>query len=128
MGELTRGTMQRGVWQCTSVMFRYCKRDGSSRGAREFLETAAPGFIEADPQLTFEAKLRPGKHPFVEAFYVNGRSKQIGLKNETAEYIEATVQSLRDQSGKKLIKRAQQLSRSLDSPLATSRLECTPVL
>merc|ERR1712166_588564 len=83
---------------------RYCEHSGSSRGAREFLQASLPSFVEKNPQLAFDPKLRPGKHPFVEATYVNGRSKQIGLKNESADSVAEIVQALRDQSGKKLIK------------------------
>merc|ERR1712159_955311 len=99
--------MQRGVWQCTNITLRYCEHSGSSKGAREFVNSFLPQFTSANPQLTFDAVPRPGKHPYLLASYVKGGTKQIGIKNEGPDSIGRIVQSLRDQSGRKLVKHNQ---------------------
>eukprot|EP00656_Telonema_subtile_P035260 TRINITY_DN39244_c0_g2_i1.p2 TRINITY_DN39244_c0_g2~~TRINITY_DN39244_c0_g2_i1.p2 ORF type:complete len:148 (+),score=30.46 TRINITY_DN39244_c0_g2_i1:84-527(+) len=99
--------MNRGVWQCLNISLRYCEHSGSSKGARDFVQNALPTFVGANQQLSVAATLRPGRHPYVEATYKNGNTKQITLKNESPKEVARIVQSLRDQSGRKLLKHAQ---------------------
>merc|ERR1712196_316242 len=107
MGGDDFSTMQRGVWQCTSIALRYCENGGSSRGAREFIARHLPTFSDTNKQLSLELDSRPGRHPHLEASYLNGKTKQIGIKNYDSEQVLATVQSLRDQSGRKSVRHAQ---------------------
>jgi hypothetical protein len=61
--------MIRGVWQLQRLTLVHCKSGGSSRGARDFIETRLPQFAAAHPQLKLETKVRGNRHPFVQAEY-----------------------------------------------------------
>eukprot|EP00276_Gloeochaete_wittrockiana_P013448 CAMPEP_0184334336 /NCGR_PEP_ID=MMETSP1089-20130417/3164_1 /TAXON_ID=38269 ORGANISM="Gloeochaete wittrockiana, Strain SAG46.84" /NCGR_SAMPLE_ID=MMETSP1089 /ASSEMBLY_ACC=CAM_ASM_000445 /LENGTH=117 /DNA_ID=CAMNT_0026658569 /DNA_START=65 /DNA_END=419 /DNA_ORIENTATION=- len=42
---------KRGVWQLKRLTIFYCSRGGSSRGAREYIDTRLVDFAKSNPQL-----------------------------------------------------------------------------
>ena len=65
--------MIRGVWQLQRLTLVHCKSGGSSRGARDFIESRLPQFAAAHPQLKLETRVRGNRHPFVQAEYCQQR-------------------------------------------------------
>mmetsp|Transcript_9898 Transcript_9898/g.16282 ORF Transcript_9898/g.16282 Transcript_9898/m.16282 type:complete len:93 (-) Transcript_9898:225-503(-) len=60
---------KRGVWQLKRLTIFYCSRGGSSRGAREYIDTRLVDFAKSNPQLQIIAAIRNGRHPFVHGEY-----------------------------------------------------------
>ena len=57
----------RGVWQLRTLSIVHCRSQGSSRGAREFVQSQLPQFQAANPQLSVESVHRNNRHPYVLA-------------------------------------------------------------
>lgn len=94
----------RGVWQLKRLVLKFCDISGSSRGAREFMETQLPAFQSANAQLEVEAVLNRGRHPNLHGFYRNGRDRVVDVKNQTAENILEAAARLRNSTGRKVVK------------------------
>mmetsp|Transcript_9897 Transcript_9897/g.16281 ORF Transcript_9897/g.16281 Transcript_9897/m.16281 type:complete len:133 (-) Transcript_9897:149-547(-) len=92
---------KRGVWQLKRLTIFYCSRGGSSRGAREYIDTRLVDFAKSNPQLQIIAAIRNGRHPFVHGEYVNDFIKTDGIKNLTQGEIHEKIMSLRDGFGQK---------------------------
>ena len=64
----------RGVWQLQTLSLRYCAHSGSSSKVRQFLKSPSLiQFAKANPQLTVQSELRPGRHPIVVGEYCKKR-------------------------------------------------------
>lgn len=94
----------RGVWQLKRLLVKFCDHGGSSRGAREFLETRLEGWQALNPQLEVQPTLNRGKHPHLVGHFANGSQKVIDLRNRGVEEVEEQAQRLRDSTGRKVKK------------------------
>eukprot|EP00884_Botryococcus_braunii_P016996 jgi/Botrbrau1/3980/Bobra.0365s0052.1 len=92
---------RKGVWQLRQLAITYCDFSGSSRGAREFVQTVLPDFKGKNPQLKISDNIRRGHHPWLDARYVNGSRRTLDLKNRDAEEILRQAQHLRNSAGRK---------------------------
>eukprot|EP00553_Chaetoceros_curvisetus_P012680 CAMPEP_0204639970 /NCGR_PEP_ID=MMETSP0717-20131115/45200_1 /ASSEMBLY_ACC=CAM_ASM_000666 /TAXON_ID=230516 /ORGANISM="Chaetoceros curvisetus" /LENGTH=131 /DNA_ID=CAMNT_0051660245 /DNA_START=71 /DNA_END=466 /DNA_ORIENTATION=- len=95
----------RGVKQLTKLRIFFCEHGGSSNNIRDYI--ASPAIIQfatKNPTVEVIAKRRNGKHPYIQAEYVTGYSKQVCIKNEETERIEKVVTMLNDSSGRKITK------------------------
>lgn len=72
---------------------------------REWIRQHLIPFAEKNPDLQIETQLKRSKHPALFASYVNGNSKDIGIKNLSVEDINSFVMDLRNQVGRKVVKR-----------------------
>lgn len=113
---------RRGVWQLQRIIFNYCNHSGSSRGAREFLFGTATtnsitshnivdnirhgpsymeSFVERHPQIAISCQVKSGRHPWIEATYLNGRVRSVSMKNEDAVEILRQMMNLRSTVGRR---------------------------
>jgi large subunit ribosomal protein L43 len=113
---------RRGVWQLQRIVFNYCNHSGSSRGAREFLFGATntksvrntndivdsrngpsymESFVERHPQITISSQVKSGRHPWIEATYLNGRVRSVSMKNDDAAEILRQMMNLRSTVGRR---------------------------
>ncbi|KAL3162365.1 hypothetical protein ABBQ32_010046 [Trebouxia sp. C0010 RCD-2024] len=92
---------QRGVWQLQRLTVSYCEHSGSSRGAREFVQSFLPIFAEENKQIDVKTVLHPGRHPCLRGEYRNGTSRQVGVKNEPQEELLRQTILLRGSIGRK---------------------------
>lgn len=104
---------RRGVWQLRNIVFNYCNHSGSSRGAREFLfgstgvlnNSNSPSymesFVERHPQIHISCQVRSGRHPWIEASYLNGRVRSVSMKNDDAVEILRQMMNLRSTVGRR---------------------------
>mmetsp|Transcript_49683 Transcript_49683/g.129524 ORF Transcript_49683/g.129524 Transcript_49683/m.129524 type:complete len:127 (+) Transcript_49683:83-463(+) len=88
--------MNKGVWQCRSLLIRFCKSGGSSQGVRQFLEQNLVNFAEANPQVQIAVSPRPNRHPLVRGWYVRDKSKTLSLRNLSASQVMERLLLLRD--------------------------------
>lgn len=91
----------RGVRQCRRMLVRYSDIDGSSRGVREWVSADIVDFAKSNPTMEVETELKRAQHPFVRAYYANGNTKTIGLKNLEPDEIDSYIFDLRSQIGRK---------------------------
>jgi len=84
-----------GGWTMRKLTVAYCEFSGSSRGAREFVETMLPAFKQKFPQYEVATEIRKGKHPYVRGDYVKGIPRIVGVKNLPVDEIEFHVKNLR---------------------------------
>mmetsp|Transcript_28674 Transcript_28674/g.80737 ORF Transcript_28674/g.80737 Transcript_28674/m.80737 type:complete len:129 (+) Transcript_28674:59-445(+) len=90
----------KGVWQLAKLRLLYCPFSGSSRGARDFVESFLPIFQKQNSHLDIDADIRRGRHPYLKAEYVNGNSRVVGVKNEDKEEILKHAMILRSSHGR----------------------------
>ena len=95
----------RGVFQLQRLGVHYCEHGGSSRFVRELLASGGLSQWATDhPHVTIEVKVRNGKHPFVDASYLNKTQHQVGLKNRPMEEVVEVCDMLHNRSGRKIKK------------------------
>lgn len=119
---------RRGVWQLRNIVFNYCNHSGSSRGAREFLFGSADvilknksvvnvskdstrpndtptsymaSFVEQHPHIDVACQVRSGRHPWIEARYMNGRIRSVSMKNDDTVEILRQLMNLRSTVGRR---------------------------
>ncbi len=79
---------------CLTLTLITCAR--CAHTCRQYLEKHLVPFAEANPHVDILVAKRPNKHPFVRAWYVRDRDKQLSLKNLSMEQVVERVQFLRD--------------------------------
>lgn len=67
-----------------------------------FLSHTLPQFARTNPQIEVTVSPRPHKHPLIRAYYMNGRSRDICVRNLEKEQILQKADILRLASGEKL--------------------------
>ena len=111
---------RRGVSQLQRIVFNYCNHSGSSRGAREFLfgstnavkntiedsssrngQSYMESFVERHPHITISCQVKSGRHPWMEASYLNGRVRSVSMKNDDAVEILRQIMNLRSTVGRR---------------------------
>lgn len=100
---------RRGMWQLQRIAFNYCEHSGSSRGAREFLSHRShdpsngymKSFMEENPQIDVTTTVRPGRHPWIEASYLNGRVRSVSMRNDDPVEILRQMVNLRSTVGRR---------------------------
>ncbi|EFN53762.1 hypothetical protein CHLNCDRAFT_136378 [Chlorella variabilis] len=92
---------RRGVWQLQKLLVHYCDFGGSSRGTREFVEQILPHFQRDNPQIAIESVVRRGKHPGLQAEYLNRTTRHVDVKNQPAEEVLRQAVYLRSSLGRK---------------------------
>ena len=70
---------------------------------RELIRTRLVPWAEKNGQVQVRAVRRSGKHPLLRGYYINGNSKEVGVKNLTVTEISAHMQALRDSTGQKVV-------------------------
>ncbi len=90
------------VLQCRRLDLTYCDHWVSSSGQRHFLSSPhLATFTHRYPSVEFRVAPRPNRHPVLKAWYVNGRTKAVCVKNLAPEQILAKAEFLVGNSGKK---------------------------
>lgn len=108
----TVATAQNGVGafilQCKRLDFHYCDWAGSSRGMNSLLKSTQTSKASALLDLTsrypsteFRISPRPGKHPIVKAYYINGNSKAVCVRNLEPSQIIQKAELMLQNSGTK---------------------------
>ncbi|RUS22024.1 thioredoxin-like protein [Endogone sp. FLAS-F59071] len=92
------------VLQCRKLVFNYCEHGGSSKGMIDYIQSNFLKFAKENPQIEMLVQNRPGHHPIIRGFYLNGRDKVICVRKMSAPDIADKVKLLRDSSGAKLKK------------------------
>lgn len=64
-----------------------------------FLRTSLPKFARANPQIEITVAPRPHKHPVIIGHYINGKTREVEVKNMTSEEVRAKATELRDTNG-----------------------------
>mmetsp|Transcript_21823 Transcript_21823/g.34209 ORF Transcript_21823/g.34209 Transcript_21823/m.34209 type:complete len:125 (+) Transcript_21823:32-406(+) len=90
-----------GFFTLRRLVIQYCDWGGSSRGARDFLQTALPTLQQQFPHVNVEVVVKRNKHPTLIGNYHNGRYKTIGVKNVDADEIHDYAMYLIQQWGNK---------------------------
>ncbi|KAF2453630.1 thioredoxin-like protein [Lineolata rhizophorae] len=90
------------ILQCKRIDFHYCDWEGSSKGMRSFLRSRLADFARANPAIEINVSPRPRKQPILRGVYVNGRDKQICVRNMEPTQIIKKCELLRDASGEPL--------------------------
>lgn len=111
-----------GVWQLTQLTLTYCRASGTSAGARcvprrasaerarprpsltrptrpsrsAFVKGGLAAFAAANPQLTVNIAVKPGKAPTLIARYADGTGKHVDVKREDAAGVALAAARLRD--------------------------------
>ncbi|KAI9912291.1 hypothetical protein PsorP6_008990 [Peronosclerospora sorghi] len=98
-----------GVWQLKQVTIRYCQHGGSSRYVRQLLrDQRFLKFVEDNPQVQFETKIKGAHHPILIGDYVKNQRKVSDIKNQDIPFIMKQVrlnrrlERLRNSSGRKM--------------------------
>ncbi|KAL5612596.1 hypothetical protein BROUX41_004309 [Berkeleyomyces rouxiae] len=89
------------VLQCKKLNFHYCDWAGSSVGMNGFIKSKLSAFAAANPEVEIEVSPRPGKHPVITGYYVNGKERSICVRNLQPDQILKKAQILRDATGEK---------------------------
>lgn len=85
----------RGIACLKSLTISFCDFGGSSKGVRELLKKdSIYKIVNQNNNVQFKFSLRRGRHPFVEAEFVNGFSKTVGLKNIDSKLVEDHIEKL----------------------------------
>lgn len=110
------------ILPCKKLIFEYSEVWGSNGGLKDFLAKDVVALAEANPGVECVVRRRENKHPVVRGVYgaplrslaspaaeltvrlVNGRSKEICLRNLTSPAVAIKVQLLLDASGQKIAK------------------------
>ncbi|KAL4419892.1 hypothetical protein ABPG75_006990 [Micractinium tetrahymenae] len=103
---------RQGVWQLRNLLVHYCDSGGSSRGTREFVERMLPQFQRDNPQLAVEAVVQRGRHPGLQAEYLNKTTRHVDVKNAPAEEVLRQAVYLRSSLGRKASLQVKQRTRS----------------
>ncbi|KAF2432429.1 hypothetical protein EJ08DRAFT_732512 [Tothia fuscella] len=90
------------ILQCKRLDFHYCDWAGSSRGMLTFLKHTLPRLALSNPSIEITVSPRPHKHPLIKGHYMNGRTRDICVRNLEKEEILAKVEILRLAGGEKL--------------------------
>jgi large subunit ribosomal protein L43 len=126
-GQILRGALKtKGangasvfIPQCTKLVFEYCEAWATSFRTRTYIANNLSKVAAANPHVEMVLKHRPSKQPVVRGFYsqchhftciclfsksslVNGRTKEICLKDYEVSTIAQKVQLLLDSSGAKI--------------------------
>jgi len=67
-----------------------------------FIKTLLPKFAAAHPQIEIVVSPRPRKHPVIVGQYINGRERNVCVKNMEPLEILQRAKYLRDASGEKV--------------------------
>ncbi|KAA6408722.1 MAG: mitochondrial ribosomal L43 [Lasallia pustulata] len=89
------------ILQCKRLEFHYCDWAGSSRGMNAFLTHLLPRFALSSPTIETHISPRPHAHPLIRAYYINGRTRAICVRNLEKEQVLQKAEMLRDASGEK---------------------------
>lgn len=89
-----------GVWELERLVLRYCPTSGSSKGAREFVETGLIPFAKKNPQIQIKTAIRSG-HPHIYGKYITGYARRWCLKNLDGDRVGERCQEMRDTLGRK---------------------------
>lgn len=93
----------RGIAKLKSLTLSFCDFGGSSKGVRELLKNESIyDLVNKNENVQFKFSLRRGRHPFVEAEFINGFSKSIGIKNIDAKTIQQHIQQLTTEGNLKI--------------------------
>ncbi|KAF2744950.1 hypothetical protein M011DRAFT_407461 [Sporormia fimetaria CBS 119925] len=92
------------ILQCKRMDFHYCDFGGSSRGMKDFIQTALPRFASKYPQIEFTVSPRPGQHPAIVGHFINGKQREVSVRKLDNRQILEKVKELRDASGEKLVR------------------------
>ncbi|KAF2276328.1 uncharacterized protein EI97DRAFT_433166 [Westerdykella ornata] len=99
-------TLQNGVGafilQCKRLEFHYCDWAGSSRGMNAFIKSYLPRFAKNHPQIEIVVSPKPRQHPVIVGHFINGKQREVCVKNMKPEGVREQVELLRDASGEKL--------------------------
>jgi large subunit ribosomal protein L43 len=66
-----------------------------------FIKSSLPKFAKRNPQIEITVSPRPNQHPVIIGHYVNGKQKEICVKNMTNEGVRDRAEMLRDTNGEK---------------------------
>ena len=95
----------RGIQQIKSLTFLYCEYGGSSSTIRQYLNSQKIiKLAESNPNVEINVRPRGNRHPNIRAEYINGKFKQIGIKNEDMKFVEKSIEKLLNSSGRKITK------------------------
>ncbi|KAG8892888.1 hypothetical protein FRB99_002377, partial [Tulasnella sp. 403] len=67
------------VPQIRKLVFEYCDVRHSSGPVRDYLLKDVEALAKKNPHVEFVVKQRPQRQPVIRGFYMNGRTKEIGL-------------------------------------------------
>ncbi|KAL3702094.1 hypothetical protein R1sor_020116 [Riccia sorocarpa] len=94
----------RGIWQLKKLVLYLCDHSGSSRGAREFVESVLPKFKTDNPQLEVLTELHRGRHPHLKGYFANKNERVVDVKNLSSEEVSLQAMRLRNSTGRKVVK------------------------
>ncbi|KAK5079018.1 39S ribosomal protein L51, mitochondrial [Lithohypha guttulata] len=97
------------ILQCKRLDFHYCDWAGSSRGMNNFLASSTQpnktsallSLTSRYPSTEFRISPRPNKHPILKAYYINGNSKAVCVRNLEPAQIVQKAELLLQNSGTK---------------------------
>lgn len=113
---------KRGEWALRRLTLHYCRRGGSSKGVRDFIERGVAEFARRNPQIEVRTVVRNGRHPYLQGLYPGNhaafesagagyqprvpphgpdRTVELGVKNMDADQVEEQCEVLRARSGHK---------------------------
>jgi large subunit ribosomal protein L43 len=69
-----------------------------------FIQTHLPAFARANPGIELSISPRPGKHPVLRGYYINGREKSVCVRNKSPKEVLEMAEYLRGNSGEKVRK------------------------
>ncbi|KAG8982988.1 hypothetical protein FRB90_006379 [Tulasnella sp. 427] len=90
------------VPQIRKLVFEYCDVRHSSGPLRNFLLDHVEKLAAKNPHVEIVVKQRPQRQPIVRGFYMNDRTKVIGLNKYDETTVRDKVQLLLDSSGAKI--------------------------
>ncbi|GAA6001888.1 mitochondrial 54S ribosomal protein mL43 MRPL51 [Rhodotorula paludigena] len=94
------------VLPCKKLVLSYSEQQGSHRGMRAFLGSGQVARLaERYPsvEVVVERNEKAGRHPQLRGVYLNGRTKEICVRNLPPSGIAAKAQLLLDSSGAKIV-------------------------
>lgn len=69
-----------------------------------FLRTQLSAFAKKNPSIEMIVSPKPHQHPKIIGHFVNGKTREMCVKNMTPEQVKEQVVAMRDASGEKLVK------------------------
>ncbi|GAA5827186.1 hypothetical protein JCM3770_003024 [Rhodotorula araucariae] len=94
------------VAPCKKLVVAYSEQQGSHRGMRAFLASPRLAQLARDNPATefvVDRVEQAGRHPLLRAVYLNGRTKEICVRNLAPSSIAQKAQLLLDSSGAKIV-------------------------
>jgi len=88
--------------QIRKLVFEFCEAWPTSASLREVLGLHAETLARENPHVEVVVKKRMYREPIVRGFYLNDRTKVIGLKKLTKSEVMDKIQLLLDSSGAKI--------------------------